>query len=60
LWRESGDSRSESLSKRTLRASEPSATAAMNDDTPLPFDLPAVSRRKLTVDFDGGMYVSRL
>jgi Transposase DDE domain group 1 len=26
----------------------------MTDDTPLPFDLPAVARRKLTVDFDGG------
>jgi hypothetical protein len=26
----------------------------MTDDTPLPFDLPAVSRKKLTVDFDGG------
>ena len=27
---------------------------AMNDATPLPFDLPAVARKKLTVDFDGG------
>ena len=26
----------------------------MNDDTLLPFDLPAVCRRKLTVDFNGG------
>jgi hypothetical protein len=26
----------------------------MIDDTPLPFDLPAVCRKKLTVDFDGG------
>ena len=26
----------------------------MNIDTPLPFDLPAVRRKKLTVDFDGG------
>jgi hypothetical protein len=26
----------------------------MTDDTPLPFDLPAVCRRKLTVDFNGG------
>src|SRR2546430_17185504 len=26
----------------------------MNDDTPLPFDLPAVARKKLTVDFEGG------
>lgn len=27
---------------------------AMTDATPLPFDLPAVARKKLTVDFDGG------
>jgi len=26
----------------------------MTDDTPLPFDLPAVHRKKVTVDFDGG------
>jgi hypothetical protein len=26
----------------------------MTDDTLLPFDLPAVRRKKLTVDFDGG------
>jgi hypothetical protein len=26
----------------------------MIDDTPLPFDLPSVHRKKLTVDFDGG------
>ncbi len=26
----------------------------MNDLTPLRFDLPAVARKKLTVDFDGG------
>ena len=26
----------------------------MTDDTPLPFDLPAICRKKLTVDFDGG------
>jgi hypothetical protein len=26
----------------------------MLDDTPLPFDLPAVRRKKLTVDFEGG------
>ena len=33
---------------------QPYATAAMTDDTLLPFDLPAVCRKKLTVDFDGG------
>jgi hypothetical protein len=27
----------------------------MTDDTLLPFDLPAVHRKKLTVDFEGGM-----
>jgi Transposase DDE domain group 1 len=26
----------------------------MNTDTPLPFDLPAIRRKKLTVDFEGG------
>jgi hypothetical protein len=26
----------------------------MTDNTPLPFDLPSVCRKKLTVDFDGG------
>src|SRR5258708_8640239 len=26
----------------------------MTDDPPLPFDLPAVDRKKLTVDFEGG------
>src|SRR6202047_2358582 len=35
-------------------AYQPSATAAMTDATPLPFDLPSVRRKKLTVDFDGG------
>ena len=35
-------------------AYQPCATAAMTDDTLLPFDLPAVRRKKLTVDFAGG------
>ena len=30
------------------------ATAAMIQDTPLVFDLPAVRRKKLTADFEGG------
>src|SRR4030081_3095836 len=30
------------------------ATGIMTDDTLLPFDLPAVQRKKLTIDFDGG------
>ena len=36
-----------------MLASQRNATA-MTDATPLPFDLPAVARKKLTVDFDGG------
>src|SRR5262249_57367581 len=32
----------------------PPATAAMTDDTLLPFDLPSVCRKKITVDFNGG------
>ena len=35
-------------------AYQPSATADMTDATLLPFDLSAVRRKKLTVDFDGG------
>ena len=35
-------------------AYQPCATATMTDDTLLPFDLPAVRRKKLTVDFEGG------
>jgi hypothetical protein len=35
-------------------AYQPSATAGMADDKLLPFDLLAVRRKKLTVDFDGG------
>jgi Transposase DDE domain group 1 len=32
----------------------PCATTPMTEDTPLPFDLPAVDRKKITVDFAGG------
>jgi Transposase DDE domain group 1 len=35
-------------------ACQPSATAAMTDAIPLPFELPSVCRKKLTVDFGGG------
>src|SRR5258707_10682068 len=42
------------MSNRTASCNQRSATAAMTDDTPLPFDLPAVDRKKLTVDFNGG------
>src|SRR5260370_40678995 len=35
-----------------------STTPAMTDVTPLPFDLPAVQRKKLTVCFDGGQLSS--
>jgi hypothetical protein len=31
----------------------------MTDDTPLPFDLPSVRRKKLTVDFAGGSQSSK-
>src|SRR3984893_17805984 len=31
----------------------------MTDDTPLPFDLPSVRRKKLTVDFEGGNQPSK-
>ena len=34
--------------------SKRNATATMTDVPPLPFDLPAIARKKLTVDFDGG------
>jgi hypothetical protein len=37
--RESRDSRSKSVSNRTASYTSASATAAMTDDTPLPFDL---------------------
>lgn len=37
-----------------MHASQRDATATMTDVTPLPFDLPSVARKKLTVDFDGG------
>ena len=30
----------------------------MTDNTPLPFDLPAIQRKKLTVGFDGGQLSS--
>ena len=39
-------------------AYQPCATAAMTDDTPLPFDLSSVRRKKLTVDFAGGIQSS--
>ena len=54
LWRKASDSRSKSVFQTNCIAYQPSATAAMTDDTPLPFDLPSVRRKKLTVDFDGG------
>ncbi len=42
------------MSRRTASCNRLAATAIMNTDTPLPFDLPAVRRKKLTVDFNGG------
>jgi len=37
-----------------LRASRLTATPAMTDDNQLSFDLPSVSRKKVTAAFDGG------
>jgi hypothetical protein len=48
------DSRSKSGVSTSCLAYQPCATAAMTDDTPLPFDLPSVRRKKLAVDFAGG------
>jgi hypothetical protein len=42
------------LSRRTASCNRRRATAIMNTDRPLPFDLAAVRRKKLTVDFEGG------
>ena len=46
-------SRSNSLPHECF-ASRPQRHTAMTEATLLPFDLPAVRRKKLTVDFDGG------
>src|ERR1700730_11118434 len=54
LWRKVADSLKQFVVPTSCLAYQPSATAAMTDDTLLPFDLPAVCRKKLTVDFDGG------
>src|SRR6202048_705535 len=54
LWRETGDSRKQIGVETNCIAYQPSATTAMTDAPPLPFDLPSVRRKKLTVDFDGG------
>jgi len=37
---------------------QPSATAAVRDDTLLPFDLSSIGRKKLTIDFDSGNHSS--
>src|ERR1700730_8809435 len=54
LWRKVADSLKQFVVPTSCLAYQPDATAAMTDDTLLPFDLPAVRRKKLTVDFDGG------
>ncbi len=41
------------MSKPTSRAFR-AATPAMTDPTILPFSFPAVARKKVTADFDGG------
>jgi hypothetical protein len=50
----SSDSRSNCCSDKLHRVSAErySATAAMNNDTLLPFELPSVHRKKLTADFE--------
>jgi hypothetical protein len=47
------ETRSNSLPDECF-ASQPQRHTAMTEATLLPFDLPAVQRKKLTVDFDGG------
>src|ERR1700681_924907 len=54
LWRKVADSLKQFVVPTSCLAYQPDATAAMTDDTLLPFDLPAVHRKNLTVDFDGG------
>ena len=54
LWRKAADSLRQIVGPTSCLAYQPCATAAMTDDTLLPFDLPAVRRKKLTVDFAGG------
>ena len=41
-----------------LWAESDAATPAMDDDTLLPFSLPAVERKKVTAAFDGGRLTS--
>src|SRR3977135_3585524 len=54
LWRKAADSLKQFVVPPSCLAYQPDATPAMTDDTLLPFDLPAVHRKKLTVGFDGG------
>ena len=57
LWREDRNSRSKSLFRRIamcIYLPPQPPPAAMTDDTLLPFDLPSVCRKKITVDFNGG------
>ena len=51
VWRRSLGTRSNSLPHECF-ASRPQRHTTMSEPTPLPFDLPAVRRKKLTVDFD--------
>ena len=53
MWRRSLETRSNSLPHECF-ASQRRRHTAMTEATLLPFDLPAVRRKKLTVDFDGG------
>ena len=44
--------------KASSFSSNESATPTMTEDTLLPFDLPAVRRKKVTAGFDGGLISS--
>lgn len=48
----------EYVSDTASTPSDESATPAMADDTLIPFDLPAVCRKKVTAAFDGGKVTS--
>jgi Transposase DDE domain group 1 len=53
LWRKAANSPKQNVVPPNCLAYQPCSTGAMTDDTQLPFYLPAVRSKKLTVDFDG-------
>ncbi len=58
VWINSLKSCINSLPRRFFDTHNGFATPAMNDDTLLPFDLPAACRKKVTAAFDGGLISS--